>query len=90
MLALSDEQKADLAQRMRTVVAGTSWDKTAEAMHKLIQTTPPGNRAQRLSADLADIAGAGNVSALPLSSAHKQAVHQVEIDAQPKKAQAAE
>jgi hypothetical protein len=75
---------------MRTVVAGTSWDKTAEAMHQLIQTTPPGNRAQRLSADLADIAEAGNVSALPLSSAHKQAVKQVEIDAQPKKAQAAE
>jgi hypothetical protein len=94
MLALSDEQKADLAQRMRTVVAGTSWDKTAEAMHKLIQTTEPGNRAQRLNADATDIAGVtGNVSTLPLSAAHKQAAQaaqSAELDEEPIKAQAAE
>jgi glycosyltransferase involved in cell wall biosynthesis len=91
MLALSDEQKADLAERMRKVVAGTSWDKTAEAMHQLIQTTPPGNKAQRLSAaSIADIAeaGANNVSPLP-ASARKQAAGQAQND-EPIKATAAE
>jgi glycosyltransferase involved in cell wall biosynthesis len=90
MLALNDEQKADLAARMRTVVAGTSWDKTANAMHKLIQSTAPGNRAQRLAADgntLADIAEAGNkVSPLPV----KTPAPAPAIDDEPKKAQAAE
>jgi hypothetical protein len=44
------------------------------------------NLRQRLNADLADIAGAGNVSALPV----KQTAQAVDIDEQPKKAQAAE
>jgi hypothetical protein len=47
----ASEQKAALAERMRAIVANTSWDKTAAAMHKLIQTTEPGNKAQRLTAD---------------------------------------
>ena len=95
MLNATAEQKAALVERMRAVVAGTSWDRTAAKMHELIQTTPPGNKAQRLSAtSIADIAeaGANNVSSLPVSAAHKQAAAQAqaqEIDA-PKKAQAAE
>jgi hypothetical protein len=63
-------------------------------MHKLIQTTEPGNRAQRLNADATDIAGVtGNVSTLPLSAAHKQAAQaaqSAELDEEPIKAQAAE
>jgi glycosyltransferase involved in cell wall biosynthesis len=91
MLALSGEQKADLAKRMRAVVANTSWDKTAGAMHKLIQTTEPGKRFERLNADLADIAEAGGkVSPLPLNTAHKQPLQQTATGQQPIKAQAAE
>jgi hypothetical protein len=77
---------------MRAVVAGTSWDNTAAKMHQLIQTTAPGNKAQRLSAaSIADIAeaGANNVSPLPMSAAHKQAAGQAQND-EPVKAQAAE
>jgi glycosyltransferase involved in cell wall biosynthesis len=38
MLNMTAEQKAFLAERMRAIVARTSWDNTAGAMHKLIQT----------------------------------------------------
>jgi glycosyltransferase involved in cell wall biosynthesis len=91
MLDATPEQKAALAERMRAIVARTSWDITANAMHKLIQTTEPGNKAQRLTADLADIAEAGDkVSTLPLNTVHKQVAQQAAIDKQPIKAQAAE
>jgi glycosyltransferase involved in cell wall biosynthesis len=94
MLGATAEQKAALAERMRAIVANTSWDKTAAAMHKLIETTEPGKRAHRLAADgntLADIAEAGGkVSTLPLAAAHKQAAQQAAIDKQPIQAQAAE
>ncbi len=88
MLNATPEQKASLAERMRAIVANTSWDKTASAMHRLIQTTEPANRAQRLKAHLADIAeaGAGNVSPLPV----KQPAPAALVDEQPIKAQAAE
>jgi len=88
MLNATPEQKASLAERMRAIVARTSWDNTANAMHQLIQTTEPANRAQRMKAHLADIAeaSADNVSPLPV----KQAAPAVEVDAQPIKAQAAE
>jgi glycosyltransferase involved in cell wall biosynthesis len=91
MLDASAEQKAALAERMRAVVAGTSWDKTAASMHELIQTTAPGNKAQRLTADAASVAGlaANNVSPLPVS-AHKQAAAQAQESDEPIKAQAAE
>jgi glycosyltransferase involved in cell wall biosynthesis len=92
MLNATAEQKAALVERMRAVVAGTSWDNTAAKMHQLIQTTAPGNKAQRLSAaSIADIAeaGANNVSPLPMSAAHKQAAGQAQND-EPVKAQAAE
>jgi glycosyltransferase involved in cell wall biosynthesis len=89
MLTMPAAEKAKLAERVRAIVARTSWDITAQAMHKLIQTTEPGNRAQRLSADaskVADVAEGGNVSALPVKQA---AVQPVGID-EPKKVQAAE
>jgi hypothetical protein len=79
---------------VRAIVARTSWDITANAMHKLIESTEPGNRAQRLSADAgtqADIADAGaKVSPLPLNTGHKQAAQAADLDAEPIKAQAAE
>lgn len=44
-LAQTPAQRAAMAARMRDVVAGTSWDATAERMRQLIDTTPPGRRA---------------------------------------------
>jgi glycosyltransferase involved in cell wall biosynthesis len=48
MLALGEDEKLALAKRMREVVAGTSWDRTATRMHELISSAVPGNKAQRL------------------------------------------
>jgi glycosyltransferase involved in cell wall biosynthesis len=94
MLNMSAEQKAFLAERMRAIVARTSWDNTAGAMHKLIQTTPPGNRAQRLSADANSVVDiAGNVSSLPLSATQRQAAQAgktAAMDQEPIQAQAAD
>lgn len=50
MLALGADDKAALAQRMREIVANTSWDKTAARMHELISTTVPGNKAKPVPA----------------------------------------
>jgi hypothetical protein len=50
MLALGEQEKAALAKRMREVVAGTSWDRTARRMHELISSAVPGNKAQRMLA----------------------------------------
>lgn len=50
MLALGADDKAALAQRMREIVANTSWDKTAARMHELIGTTVPGNKAKPVPA----------------------------------------
>jgi len=58
-----------MAARMRAIVAKTSWDNTAAQMHHLIQTTPPGQKAQRLAAPAAPVdtaANAINVNPLPV------------------------
>jgi glycosyltransferase involved in cell wall biosynthesis len=75
MLALSATERADLAARVRAVVAKTSWDITASRMHELIQTTQPGNannKVQRLAAATVELvaaeAAADNTGTLPLSS----------------------
>jgi protoporphyrinogen oxidase/glycosyltransferase involved in cell wall biosynthesis len=47
-LAQGAEQNAAMAQAMRAVVAGTSWDATADRMYALIERTPPGGKAARL------------------------------------------
>jgi glycosyltransferase involved in cell wall biosynthesis len=68
MLTMNAEQQAALKEKMRAVVAGTSWDNTAAKMHHLIQTTVPANKADRLlnpSADLESVNDAVNVDALP-------------------------
>jgi UDP-galactopyranose mutase len=44
-LAQTPEQTRAMAARMQDIVAGTSWDSTAERMRQLIDTTPPGRRA---------------------------------------------
>jgi hypothetical protein len=46
MLALSSAEKTEMVERMRDIVANTSWDKTASRMHELISTTAPANKAR--------------------------------------------
>jgi DnaJ-domain-containing protein 1 len=70
MLAMNEDQQAALKERMRAIVANTSWDKTATRMHELIQTTVPGNKADRLLNPVSDVADAANVDALPLHAAN--------------------
>ena len=73
MLAMNDEQQAALKERMRAIVANTSWNKTAASMHHLIQTTAPSNKAQRFLAqaeqrDFDDVVNAENVNPLPIAA----------------------
>ena len=73
MLDMNDEQQAALKERMRAIVANTSWDKTAASMHHLIQTTAPSNKAQRFLAqaeqrDFDDVVNAENVNPLPIAA----------------------
>jgi glycosyltransferase involved in cell wall biosynthesis len=73
MLALDDAQKADLAERMRKVVANTSWDKTANAMHEIIQSTQPSNKAERLHAANVEVSANDAVEVLPVAANLKTA-----------------
>ncbi|WP_312488157.1 glycosyltransferase [Massilia timonae] len=50
-LALSDDARQAMVQRMREVVAGTSWDLTASRMHELIGNAVPGNKVERFFAN---------------------------------------
>jgi glycosyltransferase involved in cell wall biosynthesis len=73
MLAMNDAQKTALTDRMRAIVANTSWDKTASKMHHLIETTAPSNKAQRFiaraeEADFDDVVNAENVNPLPIAA----------------------
>jgi len=73
MLAMNDDQKTALVERMRAIVAGTSWDLTASKMHHLIATTAPSNRAQRFIAraeetDFDAVVSAENVNPLPIAA----------------------
>jgi protoporphyrinogen oxidase/glycosyltransferase involved in cell wall biosynthesis len=82
MLSASEEQKAAMVERMREIVAGTSWAKTAARMHELIQTTVPGSKAQRLVA-AADAAPGANVNPLPVHGTQKSHYHRVIIGGGP-------
>jgi protoporphyrinogen oxidase/glycosyltransferase involved in cell wall biosynthesis len=82
MLAASAEEKVAMAARMREIVAGTSWDKTASSMHELIRSTAPGNKAQRLTAAAADGASA-KVNPLPVQKAGKSAYKNIIIGTGP-------
>jgi protoporphyrinogen oxidase len=70
-LALTDEQRAALAQRMRAVVERTSWEITAGDMRTLIDRTPPGGRATGLTPapEAVHAANAANVNPIPGKSA---------------------
>ena len=70
MLALAEEEKSELVERMRDIVANTSWDKTASRMHELISTTAPGARP---AAAVLEAGSAGRVSPLPVASAQTKA-----------------
>jgi hypothetical protein len=73
MLAMTADQRTALVERMRAIVAGTSWDLTAGKMHHLIQTTAPSNKAQRFIAraeqtDFDAVVSAENVNPLPIAA----------------------
>jgi protoporphyrinogen oxidase/glycosyltransferase involved in cell wall biosynthesis len=82
MLAASSEQKATMVERMREIVAGTSWDKTAARMHHLIENTAPGHKAPRPVPANDPLAGA-KVNPLPLQGAQKSHYHRVIIGGGP-------
>jgi glycosyltransferase involved in cell wall biosynthesis len=73
MLAMNGDQKTALVERMRAIVAGTSWDLTASKMHQLIETTAPSNKARRFIAraeetDFDAVVSAENVNPLPIAA----------------------
>ncbi|MFL6673707.1 MAG: NAD(P)-binding protein [Massilia sp.] len=82
MLAATGEQKAAMAERMRQIVAGTSWDKTAARMHELIRGTAPGNKAQRQAGAPLEATGA-KVNPLPVHGTQKSHYHRVIIGGGP-------
>jgi UDP-galactopyranose mutase len=82
MLSATAEQKAEMADRMREIVAGTSWARTAASMHELIQSTVPGDKAPRQSAS-ADTTPAAKVNPLPVHGAQKSYYHRVIIGGGP-------
>ena len=55
-LAMSEAERQAMAKRMREVVAGTSWDRTATKMHELISSAVPNATAKRLVAGKAELA----------------------------------
>ncbi|QNA89095.1 glycosyltransferase family 1 protein [Massilia sp. Dwa41.01b] len=74
MLAASESEKAALVERMRDVVANTSWDKTAGRMHELISTTPPSNKARPATTTVdteidAAVGAAARAQVLPVQAA---------------------
>jgi hypothetical protein len=66
MLAESDDEKARLVERMRDIVANTSWDKTAGRMHELISTTKPGE-TRSAAASVLEAGTAARVNPLPVA-----------------------
>lgn len=58
-LAMDGAAAAAMAQRMRAIVATTSWDASAEQMRALIETAAPGGAAPAMPVTPATPAGAG-------------------------------
>jgi UDP-galactopyranose mutase len=74
-LDMTPGRAAALCDTMRGIVAGTSWDVTADAMHQLLATSAPRlagprNAAARFPSSAADgeVAGAANAKVNPLRS----------------------
>jgi lipoprotein-releasing system permease protein len=69
-------EKARLVERMRDIVANTSWDKTASRMHELISTTNPGRirgvlpEAEYAVSDIAKQTTSRNLAALTPGSSN--------------------
>jgi hypothetical protein len=66
MLAAADDEKTRLVERMRDIVANTSWDKTASRMHELIRTTTPGE-TRSAAASVLEAGTAARVNPLPVA-----------------------
>lgn len=66
MLAAGDAEKARLVERMRDIVANTSWDKTASRMHELISTTKLGE-ARSAAASVLEAGTTARVNPLPVA-----------------------
>lgn len=66
MLAAGEGETARMVERMRDIVANTSWDKTASRMHELISTTAPGE-ARSAAAAVLEAGTAARVSPLPVA-----------------------
>jgi hypothetical protein len=66
MLAAGEEEKVKLVERMRDIVANTSWDKTAGRMHELISTTAPGE-ARSAAAAVLEGGTVARVNPLPVA-----------------------
>ena len=66
MLAAADDEKTRLVERMRDIVANTSWDKTASRMHELISTTKPG-ATRSAAASVLEAGTAARVNPLPVA-----------------------
>jgi protoporphyrinogen oxidase/glycosyltransferase involved in cell wall biosynthesis len=62
----SIEQRAQKVEKMRAVVASTSWDKTAQSMHVLLETTPSGHKPAAKA--IQDAASSTTVNALRKSA----------------------
>ena len=58
-LALTPERQAAMFDTMQAIVAGTSWDMTAERMRELMEQAPPRQTAVRFPAAASNDPGAG-------------------------------
>lgn len=82
LLAMTEGDRLKMAKRMREVVAGTSWDRTAGRMHELMENVVPGNKAQRL-APAAPEGVAAKVNPLPLAKSAKSSYRNIVIGSGP-------
>jgi UDP-galactopyranose mutase len=67
-LAMTPEQTASMIDTMRAIVAGTSWQVTAERMRALIESTPRSTPAARAPAAAVPDYGSGGAVVNPLRS----------------------
>ena len=67
-LAQDGGSRAAMLETMRAIVAGTSWDVTADAMRKLLETTPQRRTAARFEASADAAPGSARVNPLRAQS----------------------
>lgn len=54
-------ERTRLKRRMREIVAGTSWDRTAASMHQSIQTAHAGHRAERFFTQSNEVSASASI-----------------------------